>query len=243
MIEAGLTRGREEDRQNSVVYLVTESPEKASILQGLGLPVVPISGSVPAWERQWQEIGIGRILGNNGHLGALIQSTALMKVEAVRPQILPGEPILATDAAKVVGELLMQKPESPEIAVEMILAQSGKKTTQIGALALWDGATYKFGVTRTVMTVKELARHEVKEYVVGHPDFSLRSAGGLSITGPDPLHFYEAGPYPALIETYDMGGNREKVWDGQIDGGDLGSLQQAIIGCHPYLLRAMGLIK
>lgn len=162
------------------IVLASGSPRRAELLRRIGLdPVVrpadvdetPLSG----------ETAIG-----------LVTRLARAKAEASQPT--PDEVVVAADTVVVLGDEVLGKPRSPDDAVAMLQALSGRTHHVLtGVHVLRDGRSGA-SVEETSVRFRTLSDAEVTSYVAtGEPlemagAYGIQGAGGMfveSITGSD----------------------------------------------------------
>lgn len=99
------------------------------------------------------------------------------KAKAMKDQ-LHDEIIVAADTVVILGVDIMNKPQSPAEAVEMLTRLSGKKHTVITGVCLLDKSKSEIFEDRTDVTFKKLTPEEIQYYVDTYKPFDKAGAYG-----------------------------------------------------------------
>ncbi len=152
------------------IILASQSPRRKELMHLLGHPfrVMPSSAEE------------NRIAGETpaDHVTRLSESKALEVSGRVEKAI-----VIGSDTVVVLERAILEKPESPEHAVEMLLELQGKTHTVFSGYALVDSDTKKcyLAYDTTEVTMRPFTRGMAERYVAtGEP---LDKAGAYGIQG------------------------------------------------------------
>jgi septum formation protein len=162
----GIGRG---PRKSPPLVLASTSPRRTAILHMLGLAHEVLPGGVPEDQRPGET--------PQAHVERLAREKAL-RGKSERPDAL----VLAGDTVVVLGGEMLGKPKTPDAAVTMLLALSGRAHVVHSALALVEpGGSMHSIVSSTRVTFHAFDDEAARAYVAtGEP---LDKAGAYGIQG------------------------------------------------------------
>jgi len=168
------------------LYLASQSPRRAELLDQIGVPFHPLDAAVDEAHRasETPEVYVERVAREKAEAGAA-RLTA------------PGV-VLGADTAIELGGRLLGKPADRGEARSWLTALSGRDHHVLSAVALADGKTTACRVNRTRVVMRPVAPAELEAYLAtGEPD---GKAGGYAIQGRGAL-FVERieGSYSAVM--------------------------------------------
>jgi septum formation protein len=151
--------------------LASASPRRSALLAQIGVPHRVVAAQID----------------ESVHTGespqAYVERLAAGKAAAIaaEPRSSHGLPVLGADTSVILGERIFGKPQSPDDAIEMLLALGGRTHEVLSAVALCDARGLHTRVSRTHVTMRPLAEREIRDYwASGEP---RDKAGGYAIQG------------------------------------------------------------
>jgi septum formation protein len=164
---------------HSFVYLASQSPRRAQLLDQLGVayrPLLPDSReNVELLEQE-----------RSGELpGEYVRRVTLLKLNAARVRLsrrgLPQAPILCADTTVALGRRILGKPADKADAAEMLAALSGRTHRVLTAVAVTAGTQSVLEVSESRVRFAELSQSSIRRYVdSGEPQ---GKAGAYAIQG------------------------------------------------------------
>jgi septum formation protein len=165
------------------LVLASASPRRALILTQLGIPFRVAVSDVDETPR----------VGEDGS-GLALRLASAKAAAVARHEDLP---VLAGDTVVVLGERILNKPESAAHAAEMLRQLSGRTHEVVTALCLRVGEREHAGVERTAVAFALLSEREIEWYVrTGEP---LDKAGGYHIDGRGALFVTAVAGSPSNV--------------------------------------------
>lgn len=165
--------------QHDFVYLASQSPRRVQLLDQLGVAHQPL---LPGRNEDAEALEEGR--SGEAPL-AYVQRVTLRKLAAARARLaqrrLPAAPILVADTTVALGRRILGKPESPEQAVQMLQALSGRTHRVMTAVAVGFGDMHHLATSISRVRFAVLSQHSIRRYVdSGEP---RGKAGAYAIQG------------------------------------------------------------
>jgi septum formation protein len=165
--------------QHDFVYLASQSPRRVQLLDQLGVAHKPL---LPGRHEDAEALEQER----SGETPlAYVQRVTLRKLAAARRRLalrrLPPAPILVADTTVALGRRMLGKPESPEHAVQMLQALSGRSHRVLTAVAVGLGDQHHLETSISRVRFAALSQHSIRRYVdSGEP---RGKAGAYAIQG------------------------------------------------------------
>lgn len=165
--------------QHDFVYLASQSPRRAQLLDQLGVKHKPLHPGADE-DAEALEVVLGRELPM-----AYVQRVTLRKLQAARLRLqrrrLPAAPILVADTTVALGRRMLGKPDHPAEAVEMLQALSGRTHRVLTAVAISAGTQHHLAVSVSRVRFAQMSNHSIQRYVdSGEP---RGKAGAYAIQG------------------------------------------------------------
>ena len=165
--------------QHDFVYLASQSPRRVQLLDQLGVAHQPL---LPGRNEDAEALEEAR--SGEAPL-AYVQRVTLRKLAAARARLaqrrLPAAPILVADTTVALGRRILGKPESPEQAVQMLQALSGRTHRVMTAVAVGFGDMHHLATSISRVRFAALSQHSIRRYVdSGEP---RGKAGAYAIQG------------------------------------------------------------
>ena len=150
------------------VVLASASPRRADVLRMLGLSFRVVPAGV--------EERLGTVESPHGYVERLCREKAL-RVRAGHPDAL----VVGGDTVVVLHGRVIEKPEGPAAAVEMLTSLSGRTHRVYSGLAVAANGQVETRVARAGVTFRPVDRELIERYVeTGEP---FDKAGGYGIQG------------------------------------------------------------
>lgn len=154
-----------------MLYLASQSPRRATLLQQIGIPFRVADVSV---DESWLP---------DESLEHYVDRIAVLKARAAGKQLTGDHVILAADTAGICGEQRLVKPDNRSDALAMLARMSGSAHTVMTAIAVYHPASGRLATQTVSSTVyfRQLSHEECEAYWdTGEP---LDKAGGYAIQG------------------------------------------------------------
>ena len=159
------------------IYLASQSPRRAALLQQLGVEHRPL---LPR-NREDAEALEALITGELP--AAYVQRVTRAKLGAARLRLarsaLPPAPILCADTTVTLGRRILGKPLDAADAINSLLALSGRTHRVLTAVALWTGTRRIEALNISHVRFAAIPRDEIERYVATGEPFG--KAGGYAI--------------------------------------------------------------
>jgi septum formation protein len=164
----------------SFVYLASQSPRRAQLLDQLGVAHRPL---LPDAHEDAEALEQHR----HGELpAAYVQRVTAAKLEAARQRRarrgLPDAPILCADTTVALGRRILGKPADADEARATLAALSGRTHRVLTALALSQGRRRRLALSVSHVRFAELPARVIEAYVRSGEPFG--KAGAYAIQGP-----------------------------------------------------------
>jgi septum formation protein len=164
---------------NSSIYLASQSPRRAQILELLGVKyelLLPGKGE--------DAEGIEVALKNEAPAAYVVRVTGLKLDAAVarmQQRGLPLRAVICSDTTVALGRTIYGKPENEADAVRMLSALSGKTHRVLTAVAMQSGKKRVQALSMSKVTFAQMTQKQIKVYVAsGEP---MGKAGAYAIQG------------------------------------------------------------
>lgn len=149
--------------QHDFVYLASQSPRRAQLLDQLGVKHKPLH---PGSDEDAEALEV--VLGREQPM-QYVQRVTLRKLQAARRRLqrrrLPPAPILVADTTVAVGRRMLGKPAHPDEAVAMLRSLSGRTHRVLTAVAVSAGAQHHLVVSVSKVRFAELSNTSIQRYV------------------------------------------------------------------------------
>lgn len=159
------------------LYLASQSPRRRELLQQIGVPHQVVSADVTEVPRTQES--------PSDYVQRLAREKAEAGLASVKRLMLPPKPVLGADTIVVINNEILEKPQSPEHAAEMLRKLAGATHQVMTAVAMTAGTLVeerceiKLSVTDVVF--RPLSEQEIATYWrSGEP---RDKAGGYAIQG------------------------------------------------------------
>lgn len=150
------------------IYLASQSPRRRELLSQIGVKFDLITVDVPE-ERAEGEVP-----------EAYVQRLALEKARA-GAAIKSDKPVLGADTIVVLGNKVLEKPQSAEAGITMLLSLSGQSHQVMTAVCLCHNEREQIKLNRTLVRFRPIQLSEAQRYWrTGEP---ADKAGGYGIQG------------------------------------------------------------
>lgn len=151
------------------IYLASQSPRRAELLQQIGVEFERIDVDVP------------EVQANNEMASDFVQRLAREKAQAGWQACDKHYPVLGADTIVVLNDDILGKPHSPAGALRMLASLSGTTHTVMTAMALVNENKTVVRLNCSQVTFREISESERKHYVAtGEP---LDKAGAYAVQG------------------------------------------------------------
>ncbi len=164
---------------NTSIYLASQSPRRAQLLELLGVNYELL---LPGKEEDAE--GIEVALKNEAPKAYVVRVTGLKldaAVERMRLRGLPLRAVICSDTTVALGRAIYGKPENEADAVRMLTALSGKTHRVLTAVAVQSGKNRVHALSVSRVTFAEMSQKQIKAYVAsGEP---MGKAGAYAIQG------------------------------------------------------------
>jgi septum formation protein len=164
---------------NKTLYLASQSPRRAQLLELLGLSYELL---LPGKEEDAE--GIEVALKNEAPVAYVVRVTGLKldaAVKRMKQRGLPSHAVLCSDTTVALGQRIYGKPENEADAVRMLSALSGKTHRVLTAVAVQMGKQRVQALSVSKVTFAQVTQKQIKAYVAsGEP---MGKAGAYAIQG------------------------------------------------------------
>jgi septum formation protein len=152
-----------------MIYLASNSPRRAELLEQIGVPFAVISTSIK------EERGEGE------SAESYVLRLALEKAQAGFNKSEQRKAVLGADTIIVIDRQILEKPADQNDAKKMLRLLSGRTHQVFTAIAMVDGQLTKTQLVKTEVSFKELTELEIDDYwSTGEPK---DKAAGYAIQG------------------------------------------------------------
>lgn len=164
---------------NPSIYLASQSPRRAQLLELLGMPFELL---LPGKEEDAE--GIETVLNNEAPAAYVVRVTGLKldaAIERMKQRGLPVRAVLCSDTTVAMGRTIYGKPEDERDAVRMLSALSGKTHRVLTAVAVQSGKKRAQALSVSRVSFAQMTPKQIKAYVDnGEP---MGKAGAYAIQG------------------------------------------------------------
>ncbi len=162
---------------HAFIYLASQSPRRAQLLDQLGVPHRPLLADGRENVEKLEEERSGETPE------AYVRRVTLLKAAASRQRLdkrrLPAAPILCADTTVAIGRRILGKPADGEHAAEMLRALSGRTHRVLSAVAVTHGNQTLLAVSVSRVRFVDLSETTIRQYVdSGEP---MGKAGAYAI--------------------------------------------------------------
>jgi septum formation protein len=162
-----------------MIYLASQSPRRAQLLELLGVPYELL---LPGKEEDAE--GIETVLAHEAPASYVVRVTGL-KLDAALQRLqqrgLPARAVLCSDTTVALGRTIYGKPEHERDAIRMLSALSGRTHRVLTAVAVQSGKTRLQALNVSKVTFAQMTQQQIKAYVAsGEP---MGKAGAYAIQG------------------------------------------------------------
>lgn len=164
---------------NPSIYLASQSPRRAQLLELLG---VPFELLLPGQEEDAE--GIEMALKNEAPAAYVVRVTGLKldaAMERMKQRGLPSGAVMCSDTTVAMGRTIYGKPEDEGDAVRMLGELSGKTHRVLTAVAVQSGQKRVQALSVSQVTFAQMTPKQIKAYVATGE--SMGKAGAYAIQG------------------------------------------------------------
>jgi septum formation protein len=173
---------RDPQTEHAFVYLASQSPRRAQLLDQLGVAHKPLLADVDEDAESLETALPGELPL------AYVQRVTLLKLTAARQRLkrrgLPVAPILCADTTVAVGRRIFGKPQDAEDAARMLRALSGRShrvMTAVAVASAGPGSKNLCSANTSHVSFSTLTEQDIQTYIrSGEP---LGKAGAYAIQG------------------------------------------------------------
>ena len=158
-----------------MIYLASQSPRRAELLQQIGVPFQKIICEINETPAQ------GELPAN--YVKRMAEEKAMEGWRVLKYKKLPALPLLASDTSVVCDHHILGKPESDQAAFEMLQLLSGRDHQVITAIAVTDGSNLKVEVVTTDVTFLSLTEGQISRYIATEEPKDKAGAYGIQGKG------------------------------------------------------------
>jgi septum formation protein len=162
-----------------MIYLASQSPRRAQLLEQLGVTFKPLLPD-PQEDAEALEVVLGR-----ESAAAYVQRVTGLKLDAAvarrRRLSLPPAPILCADTTVAIGRLILGKPADAAQAKDMLASLSGRTHRVLTAVAVQSGRQRLQALSMSSVTFDHLSPTQIRDYV--NSGEALGKAGAYAIQG------------------------------------------------------------
>jgi septum formation protein len=164
---------------NKTIYLASQSPRRAQLLELLGVSHELL---LPGKEEDAESIEVA--LKNEAPATYVVRVTGL-KLDAalnrMKQRSLPARAVLCSDTTVAMERTMYGKPASEADAIRMLSALSGRTHRVLTAVAMQSGSKRVQAISVSKVTFAEMTQKQIKMYVAsGEP---MGKAGAYAIQG------------------------------------------------------------
>lgn len=166
-------------QMKNLIYLASQSPRRAQLLELLG---VKFELLIPSADEDAESLEA--VLRNEAPR-AYVQRVTGLKLDAavvrMKTRGLKIAPVICSDTTVAMGRVIYGKPESEKHAVRMLTELSGKTHRVLTAVAMQNGKKRVQALSVSQVTFAPMTREQIKAYVAsGEP---MGKAGAYAIQG------------------------------------------------------------
>jgi septum formation protein len=166
-------------REHDFVYLASQSPRRAQLLQQIGAAHRPLLADADEDAEALEAVHDGEAPE------AYVQRVTLLKLRAARRRLrargLPAAPILCADTTVALGRRILGKPADAAEAADMLRALSGRSHRVLTAVALGNGRCDLLRTSLSRVRFAALPPEVIVRYVAGGEAFG--KAGAYAVQG------------------------------------------------------------
>jgi len=171
---------------NPSIYLASQSPRRAELLQQLGIDFSVLGIDVP------------EVVEAGEQAEEFVQRLALDKARAGWALCDKTCPVMGADTVVVVDDMILGKPADTADARDMLMELSGRSHVVMTAVALVQANKEALRLNCTCVTFRELSEQECSDYVAtGEP---MDKAGAYAVQGAAAIFIKELrGSYSGVM--------------------------------------------
>lgn len=162
-----------------MIYLASQSPRRAQLLEQLGVSFKPLLPD-PGEDAESLEAVLGR-----ESAAAYVQRVTALKLDAAvarRKRLqLPPAPILCADTTVAIGRTILGKPADAAQAREMLARLSGQTHRVLTAVAVQSGHRRRQALSQSSVTFDRLSPAQIRDYIASGE--AMGKAGAYAIQG------------------------------------------------------------
>lgn len=172
------------------LYLASQSPRRRELLQQIGVSHEVVSAQVTEVPRTQES--------PSDYVQRLAREKAEAGLATVKRSALVPKPVLGADTIVVINNEILEKPESPEHAAEMLRKLAGTTHQVMTAVALISDSQCEIKLSVTDVVFRALSEPEIAAYwASGEP---CDKAGGYAIQGLGAVFVQEIrGSYTGVV--------------------------------------------
>ncbi len=178
------------------VYLASQSPRRAQLLEQLGLPFEKLLPDASEDAESLEAVVPGESARK------YVQRVTALKLHAalgrLRQRGLPPAPVLCSDTTVTVGALILGKPADRSDARCMLRLLSGRTHKVLTAVAVGNTRRVEMLVSESHVSFAPMSESQIRSYVAS--DEPMGKAGGYAVQGLAARHIREIrGSYTGIM--------------------------------------------
>ena len=156
-----------------MIYLASNSPRRAELLQQIECSFIQVSGDIEEVAEEWEQA--------IDYVQRLARQKAQQGLKNMQYNKLALHPVLGADTIVVIDNVVLEKPKDEDDARKMMLMLSAHTHSVYTAIALADEKKIETALVVSKVTFKTLCDDEISAYwKTGEPQ---GKAGGYAIQG------------------------------------------------------------
>jgi septum formation protein len=179
-----------------MIYLASQSPRRAQLLQQLGVSFDTMLPSADEDAESLETVLPGEAPSR------YVQRVTALKLDAALSRMkrrgLPARAVLCSDTTVALGKMIYGKPESEKDAIRMLTELSGQTHKVLTAVALQKGRQRVQALSVSKVTFAAMTARQIKAYVAGGEP--MGKAGAYAIQGAAAAYVSEIkGSYSGIM--------------------------------------------
>ncbi len=181
------------------IYLASQSPRRAQLLEQLG---VRFERLLPLPDEDEHALEALEAVQGREAPARYVKRVTGLKLDAAVARLrlsgLPAAPVLCSDTTVALGAQILGKPESAADAVRMLTQLSGKTHRVLTAVAIQNGRQRHEALSVSSVTFAAMSAAQIRAYVAtGEP---MGKAGAYAVQGRAAMHITRiSGSYSGIM--------------------------------------------
>jgi septum formation protein len=182
--------------ENHVIYLASQSPRRAQLLEMLGVKFELLLADAS------EDAESLEVVSKNEAPSCYVQRVTGLKLDAavarMKKRGLPAWPVLCSDTTVAMGRTIYGKPENEADAVRMLVDLQGRTHRVLTAVAMQSGRKRVQTLSVSKVTFVAMTQKQIKAYVAGGEP--MGKAGAYAIQGRAAAYVsHIAGSYSGIM--------------------------------------------